>query len=70
MTVAQAQVPNRSSSPTPIKDKFLGAAAATPQQVFVGLIKNMQHHTKRSRPSPAGPRRRGRRTASGSGRRA
>jgi CRISPR-associated protein Csd1 len=34
---------------TTIKDKFLGAAAATPAQVFVGLIKNSQHHTKRLR---------------------
>jgi CRISPR-associated protein Csd1 len=34
---------------TTIKDKFLGAAAATPGQVFVGLIKNAQHHTKRLR---------------------
>lgn len=32
-----------------IKDKYLGAAAATPAQVFVGLIKNSQHHTKRLR---------------------
>ena len=32
-----------------IKDKFLGAAAATPQQVFVGLLKNVQHHTRRLR---------------------
>jgi CRISPR-associated protein Csd1 len=34
---------------TTIKDKFLGAAAATPQQVFVGLIKLSQHHVKRLR---------------------
>jgi CRISPR-associated protein Csd1 len=34
---------------TTIKDKFLGAAAATPGQVFVGLLKNAQHHTKRLR---------------------
>ena len=34
---------------TTIKDKFLGAAAATPGQVFVGLVKNAQHHTKRLR---------------------
>ena len=34
---------------TTIKDKFLGAAAATPRQVFVGLLKNSQHHTKRLR---------------------
>lgn len=34
---------------TTIKDKFLGAAAATPGQVFVGLVKNSQHHTKRLR---------------------
>jgi CRISPR-associated protein Csd1 len=34
---------------TTIKDKFLGAAAATPQQVFVGLIKLSQHHLKRLR---------------------
>lgn len=34
---------------TTIKDKFLGAAATTPGQVFVGLIKNSQHHTKRLR---------------------
>lgn len=32
-----------------IKDKYLGAAAATPGQVFVGLLKNAQHHTKRLR---------------------
>jgi CRISPR-associated protein Csd1 len=30
-----------------IKDKYLGAAAATPAQVFVGLCKNSIHHTKR-----------------------
>ncbi len=34
---------------TTIKDKFLGAAATTPGQVFVGLLKNAQHHTKRLR---------------------
>jgi CRISPR-associated protein Csd1 len=34
---------------TTIKDKFLGAAATTPGQVFVGLLKNSQHHTKRLR---------------------
>ena len=35
---------------TTIKDKFLGAAAATPNQVFVGLVKNaQQHHVKRLR---------------------
>jgi CRISPR-associated protein Csd1 len=32
-----------------VKDKFLGAAAATPQQVFVGILKNSQNHTKRLR---------------------
>lgn len=34
---------------TTVKDKYLGAAAATPAQVFVGLLKNAQHHTKRLR---------------------
>lgn len=32
-----------------VKDKFLGAAAATPQQVFGGILKNAQNHTKRLR---------------------
>jgi CRISPR-associated protein Csd1 len=32
-----------------VKDKFLGAAAATPQQVFVGILKNAENHTKRLR---------------------
>lgn len=34
---------------TTIKDKFLGAAAATPAQVFTGLLLNSRHHTKRLR---------------------
>jgi len=32
-----------------VRDKFIGAAAATPQQVFPSLIKNAQHHLKRLR---------------------
>jgi len=32
-----------------VKDKFLSAAAATPQQVFVGILKNAENHTKRLR---------------------
>jgi CRISPR-associated protein Csd1 len=32
-----------------IKDKYIGSAAATPEQVFVALVKNAQHHTKRLR---------------------
>ncbi len=32
-----------------VKDKFIGAAAATPQQVFPTLIANAQHHFKRLR---------------------
>lgn len=32
-----------------IKDKYLGAAAATPAQVFVGLYKNSIHHIARLR---------------------
>ena len=32
-----------------VKDKFLSAAAATPQQVFVGILKNAENHIKRLR---------------------
>lgn len=32
-----------------VKDKFLSAAAATPQLVFVGLLKNAHNHLKRLR---------------------
>lgn len=30
-----------------IKDKFIASAATTPAQVFVGLLKTSQHHTRR-----------------------
>ena len=32
-----------------VKDKFLGAAAATPARVFPGILKNAQNHLKRLR---------------------
>ncbi|HVZ30167.1 MAG TPA: type I-C CRISPR-associated protein Cas8c/Csd1 [Asticcacaulis sp.] len=32
-----------------VKDKFLGAAAATPSAIFTGILKNAQHHLKRLR---------------------
>lgn len=32
-----------------VKDKFLGAAAATPQRVFVNILVNSHHHTQRLR---------------------
>nr|WP_246742748.1 type I-C CRISPR-associated protein Cas8c/Csd1 [Rhodomicrobium vannielii] len=34
---------------TTVKDKFLGAAAATPARVFPGILKNAQNHLKRLR---------------------